>query len=201
MGNFKPLMQLEGKSMIENSIDSMLSGGVSTIVVVLGYRSQEVASILRSHYPELQVIITYNADFAATQMLDSVKIGIESLPECDAFFLLPGDMPAVDASTFLNLRAKMDKSNALIVFPTIEGHRKHPPLISYKCVPKIRDYTGEGGLREIWKQFDMYSVELPVNDIGCEMDADTPENFQCLIDYVRNKKEQNQSIAGQPPAK
>lgn len=36
MGDFKPLMPLRGKTLIENTIDSLLLCGVAPIVVVLG---------------------------------------------------------------------------------------------------------------------------------------------------------------------
>ena len=59
MGSFKPLMPLRGKTLIENSIDSMLLSGVSRVVVVLGYRGEEVERILRSRYLGNTVVLTY----------------------------------------------------------------------------------------------------------------------------------------------
>ena len=38
MGCFKPLLPLRGKTVIENTIDSMLLCGISPVVIVLGYR-------------------------------------------------------------------------------------------------------------------------------------------------------------------
>ena len=52
MGCFKPLLPLRGKTVIENTIDSMLLCGISPVVVVLGYRGREVEAVLhsRSYY-------------------------------------------------------------------------------------------------------------------------------------------------------
>ena len=48
MGDFKPLLPLCGKTLIENTVDSMLRGGAEKIVVVTGYRGNEVEEILRN---------------------------------------------------------------------------------------------------------------------------------------------------------
>lgn len=50
MGQFKPLMPLQGKTVIENAINSMLESGVHQVVIVLGYRADEVEHCLRSRY-------------------------------------------------------------------------------------------------------------------------------------------------------
>jgi molybdenum cofactor cytidylyltransferase len=191
MGNFKPLMQLEGKTMIENSIDSMLDAGVDCVTVVLGYRADDVASLIESRYKNTMVRLAYNTEYDKTDMLASVKIGIRSLPACDAFFLLPGDMPAVDRKTFCSLSAVMQKTNALVVFPTIDGHRKHPPLISGAFTENILAFEGEGGLQAIWRQYDKDMASVPVEDTGCRIDADTMEDYSRLVQYMQNRKKEN----------
>lgn len=197
MGGFKPLMPLEGKTMIEHSIDSMLDAGVDCVTVVLGYRADEVTSLIESRYDSSLVKMACNTEYDTTDMLASVKIGIRSLPPCDAFFLLPGDMPAVDQSTFCALSAVMQKTNALAVFPTIDGHRKHPPLISRAFTENILAFEGEGGLQAIWRQYDKDMASVPVEDTGCRIDADTIEDYSKLIQYMQNRKKENDTVLGQ----
>ena len=49
MGDFKPLMKINNKSIIEQTIDSMLNSGVNYVTVVLGYRGEEIESMLRNN--------------------------------------------------------------------------------------------------------------------------------------------------------
>jgi CTP:molybdopterin cytidylyltransferase MocA len=42
MGAFKPLLPFGNKTVIECCIDSLLNGGVETIVVVLGHRADDM---------------------------------------------------------------------------------------------------------------------------------------------------------------
>ena len=62
MGCFKPLLPLRGKTVIENTIDSMLLCGISPVVVVLGYRGREVEAVLhsRSYYRKHHVTMWSN---------------------------------------------------------------------------------------------------------------------------------------------
>lgn len=188
MGTFKPLMPLEGRTLIESSIDSMLRGGVSSVTVVLGFRAHEVEAVLRREYPPQQVRLTYNTRYAKTDMLQSAKIGIEALPDCDAFFLLPGDMPAVGRGTFEAVAAAMEQTGAAIAFPTLEGWRKHPPLIASHCIPDILSYQGEGGLREIWKRYEGQTATVSVDDVGCAIDNDTMEDYIGCVRYMEQSR-------------
>lgn len=184
MQAFKPLLELKEETMIECSIDSMLNAGVSQVVVVLGYRAGEVEALIYGKYDRSRVLCVYNPLFSETDMLASVKIGIASLNPCNAFYLLPGDMSAIHPDTFIALKKAMCRTKAAVAFPTIDGHREHPPLISWSCKELILESHGEGGLREVWKQLEDRSVEVPVKDIGCVMDADTKEDYDKLVSYI-----------------
>lgn len=184
MEAFKPLLKLKDKTIIECSIDSMLCAGVQQVVVVLGHRAQELETVLLSRYEHSRLVLVRNSRYAEMDMLMSVKIGISALPVCDAFFLLPGDMPAVNSQTFLKVKEAMVRSRALIAFPTLEGHRKHPPLISTKSIDTICKFDGTGGLREVWKQLESEIVTVAVDDVGCRLDADTRADYHRLVDYM-----------------
>ena len=184
MNAFKPLLKLKGKTIIEHSVDSMLHAGVKQVVVVVGYRADEVEVLLREKYDSSQLVSIHNSQYAATDMLTSVKIGISALTPCPAFYLLPGDMPAIQTSTFLAVKEAMCRTHALVAFPTMDGHRKHPPLISWKCIDDILSFDKEGGLRKLWEDLKNKIVTVPVKDVGCLLDADTKADYSRLVDYM-----------------
>jgi CTP:molybdopterin cytidylyltransferase MocA len=184
MKAFKPLLKLKEKTIIEYSIDSMLNAGVNQIVVVLGFNAKEVETLLRNKYDCSQLTFIYNEKYAETDMLASVKLGISALDNCDAFYLLPGDMPAIKPKTFIMVKESMERTGAMVAFPTINGQRKHPPLISWKCIDLIINFREDGGLRELWNQLEDQIVTVPVEDFGCTMDADTKEDYNRLLRYM-----------------
>lgn len=187
MGDFKPLMSLRGKTLIENAVDSILTGGAQSVVVVTGHRGAELESFLHSRYGE-QVIFARNNDFAKTDMMHSIQIGCRALPPCDAFFLLPGDMPVVRQSTFQKLLQARSADAKSVVFPTLGGYRKHPPLVDARLIPEILSFDGEGGLRGLWQQHEELIRTVPVDDEGVWMDLDTRHDYeQCRQTYELNQ--------------
>lgn len=180
MGDFKPLMPFKGKTLIESTIDSMLAAGVKQIVIVLGYRGNDIESILRLYYGK-EIIYTRNPHYETTDMLASIKFGLRAMPSCEAFFLLPGDMPVVKKSTFLKLLKARTDGPPSVLFPTLEECRKHPPLIDYRFRDLILEFEGEGGLRQLWKQQEDSIIQVPVDDDGVWIDLDTREDYEICI--------------------
>ena len=72
MGDFKPLLPLRGRTLIENSVDSVLSGGADTAVVVTGYRAEDVERVLSRSFGE-RVSFVRNNEYEVTDMMTSVR--------------------------------------------------------------------------------------------------------------------------------
>ena len=185
MGEFKPLLPFRGKTLIENTIDSILSSGAHQVVVVTGHRAGELEPILEERYGD-RVIIARNADFVSTDMLHSIRVGCRAMPECGAFFLLPGDMPVVSENTFRRVLTQRDGTLS-VIFPTLDGYRKHPPLVDSRLIPEILNFSGDGGLRQFWKEQDHVIRTVSVDDAGVLVDLDTREDYcKCKEKYERN---------------
>ena len=185
MGEFKPLLPFRGKTLIENTIDSILSGGAHQVVVVTGYRAEELEPILEERYGD-RVVIARNADFTSTDMLHSIRVGCRAMPECGAFFLLPGDMPVVGENTFRRVLTQRDGTLS-VIFPTLDGYRKHPPLVDSRLIPQILDFSGDGGLRRFWTEQESIIRTVSVDDAGVWVDLDTREDYRkCKEKYEKN---------------
>ena len=201
MGDFKPLMRLGDKTLIETSVGSLLLGGAEHVTVVTGFRGDEIEQVLAQTYAE-KVSFVRNREYASSDMMQSIRLGCSALPACEAFFLLPGDKPMIKQSTFKRLLLARPKGG--VAFPTLEGYRKHPPLIDFELVPKILAYKGECGLRGLWKELEDIIVSIPVDDEGVWIDLDTMEDYtrctqklgkRCKQE-VENENGKNQSVRG-----
>lgn len=182
MQDFKPLMPLRGKTLIENAVDSVLQGSAEQVVVVTGYRGKELEALLADRYGS-RIILVRNENYRTTDMLRSIQVGCAAMPECNAFFLLPGDMPVVRQSTFARLLAARENGGR-VIFPTLDGYRKHPPLIDASMLPEIMTFHEEGGLRRLWSRFEAEIQTVPVDDKGVWVDLDTQEDYRnCKRQY------------------
>lgn len=176
MGRCKQLLPLGSAAVIVKTVSAALRGGVSCAVVVTGRQHKEVEAALSPFGERVQCV--YNADYASTDMLRSVQLGVAALPNCDAFFLLPGDMPAVSSATFAPIVACWRNHPRAVVFPRYGARRGHPVLIPAQYRADILTYRGDEGLRGLWRTCQTATVD--VGDEGTVLDMDTPETYEQL---------------------
>ena len=66
--------------------------GVSPVVMVTGYRGEE----LKQQLKDTDIIFIQNRQYASTEMLDSLKLGFEAIKgQCSEVLVMPVDVPAV----------------------------------------------------------------------------------------------------------
>lgn len=176
MGDFKPLLPLGEKTVIETAVTSLRQGGISDIRVVAGHRAAELRPVLAQH----KVGMVENHNYAQG-MFSSVAAGVKTLAgEADAFLLLPGDTPLIRRHTIRQLVQTYRKLAPAVVYPVFNGLRGHPPLISGRCCDAILTDPGADGLRGILERFAADAVEVNVADQGVALDIDTPEDYKKL---------------------
>lgn len=184
MGQFKPLLPVGGKSMIEQTISTFLQANISDIFVVVGNHADQIIGALQ----HMDVHFLYNASYATEDMLSSFQLGIDhiaSYTDADAIFLLPADMPAVPPAILLQLRRCMELTDADLVFPSRDMRRLHPPLLHRRCFGAVTGYAGEDGLRGAFRELGGLIAYVPTNDRGCGLDVDTPDDYQQLLDHLQ----------------
>jgi len=179
MGKFKPMLPIGGTTFIKRLISQMRAAGVEDIVVVTGYRHDE----LEKHLKDMKVKTVFNDRFYATQMLDSVKMGIDELKDsCDKVMLSPVDV--VMSPQWLY--EKVIKSKADFVRPLYNGEPGHPVLIKKTLFDYILNYEGDRGLRGAVESSGKKILNLDVEDPNILLDADTFEDYRkALSEYDR----------------
>ncbi|MFP4049529.1 MAG: DVU_1551 family NTP transferase [Desulfovermiculus sp.] len=173
MGRFKPLLVLDGKTVLARCVENFRLAGITDITVVTGHRHQEVAKACTQ--PGVNWV--YNPDHAQG-MFSSVLAGVSSLPvQAEAFFLLPVDIPLIRPWTIAQTAWLYDQHIPLVAFPCFQGHRGHPPLISTELKKTISAHDGHGGLRHVLQHIDDQSLDVHTFDRNILLDMDQPEDF------------------------
>ena len=190
MGSFKPLLDIEGKTFAQRIVDTLFSAGVEEIVMVTGYRGEE----LERHMENSGVIFVRNDCYADTQMLDSVKLGLERLlPECGQILLTPVDVPLFSKDTVRALIA----SDAQLALPICNGETGHPILMAPPVAEQVLSYTGENGLSKALECSGIPETYVDVDDPGILQDADTPEEYEKVLEQVKqNAASKTDGISG-----
>jgi CTP:molybdopterin cytidylyltransferase MocA len=177
MQGFKPLLRIGEKTIIEHAIALFQNAGIDEIVTVVGYRSEQLIPVVKAASSRYVVNSNYHAG-----MYSSIQKGIKALRHpCDAFFLLPVDIPLVRPSTIsLMLNAFFRNSFAMVWYPQFKKRRGHPPLINSQLINEILSYSGQGGIRELLRRHETHAISIPVEDPFIRMDADTRQDLSLL---------------------
>lgn len=178
MKAFKPLLPLGKKSILETSIHLFKQNGIADIIVITGHRSAN----LENRITAMDATWIYNPDFHQG-MFSSILTGVRNLKkDCDAFFLLPADIPAIRAHTIQEMLRAYRRGKAKIIYPVFDGLRGHPPLISTEFKERIENFSQGGGLRACLADFENQAMDLKVCDKGIHMDTDTPEDYEAVLE-------------------
>lgn len=68
----KCLLPVGNRSLLQRSIDALLSVGIDELVIVTGYLHEMIEHFVQNHYPQLRVTFVHNADYATTNNIYSL---------------------------------------------------------------------------------------------------------------------------------
>lgn len=181
MKAFKPLLEINTKTLIETLITTLRAAGVEEILVITGNRADDLESVLA----RMGAGYIRNEKYAETSMFDSARLGFERLRErCEAVFFLPADVPLFMPHSLRMMLEVRANTGAPIVQPRYKGKRGHPLLIADTCFLHILGHDGSNGLRGAIDSIADSVTEIDLPDPGLVMDADTPEDYRRLCEYA-----------------
>ena len=184
MGDFKPLLPYRNTTIIQAGIENLQNAGVEEIIVVVGHRGQEIEAVIHSMK---HVKVVFNPNYAKGDMLESIQLGLRQIKKSNAVYLMPADMPAIAVETFVKVWSCLEKSGAAVVFPILQGRKKHPVLVGKSCFKSILEFKEDGGLRMVLEKHEKQTQYISVTDQACGMDIDTPADYQKLLEWTRKQ--------------
>lgn len=209
MGQFKPLLELGGQSLVSRVVDTLRAGGAEQIVIVTGHQAQAIEQNLASRSG---LTFVHNPDYARTSMFDSIRLGWQALSPVAGCgpagcLLVPADIPLFKAETVRCLvRAMADdaaQAGSLVWQPVYRQCPGHPVLLSRSLNDDLLADSGSDGLRGFFSRLEQRSGSLAVSlaapggnsppghglspvrrvavpDPGILFDADTPADYDWL---------------------
>ena len=176
MKQFKQMMKIGNLTMAERVIMSFRKAGIDDIVVVIGYRGDELKEALAYLNP----VFIENKDYEHTQMFESAKLGLEHFLEgYDKALFCPVDVTAFSIKTL----EQVIKCKSEIAVPRCKGRNGHPIAIKSSLIPGILSYQGERGLKGAMEASGVPIDYIEVDDMGSLMDADTVEDYERIVQF------------------
>jgi molybdenum cofactor cytidylyltransferase len=170
MGRLKQLMPLGSSTMVEQTIDNLLASRVGEVIVVLGYKAEEVKKRIAGR----PVKIVVNPEYSQG-MGTSIAAGLKLVDsQARAVMLALADQPFVDSPTIDKLIEEFQTHDKGIAIPTYRGRRGHPIIFSIEYKAPLSGLTSDIGGREIISEHPDDVLEVAVDCEGIIIDIDTP---------------------------
>ena len=190
MGRLKALLPWGDRTLLEHQIGSLLSAGVSTVVVVVGHRRDELEPLIEGIEGVSHV---YNPDYRRGKTT-SIRAGLRALAsvphdEDDALLLLNVDQPR-SAETIRRVIGLHDGSHTgrrggfqtrpyLITIPTHAGKGGHPVVLSASLIPELAEISEDTfGLKAVIRDHAAETRRVEVDSSEILLDLNTPEEYE-----------------------
>lgn len=181
MGKLKPLLPIAGKTAVRHLVDSFYNAGASKMFVVTGHGREEIEPHVRD------TVTVFNPDYA-DGMITSIKAGLREALKYDwnGIMFTPVDHAVIRPYALKLLMREYTPEMEMVAFPTYNGRRGHPPLISRGIAQKLCELEGPwGAKRFLFSQGDA-ALDVEVGSPDMFADMDTPEDYEKLkVLYAR----------------
>lgn len=182
MGQLKQLLPLGSLTVIEHSLNTILSAGVSDIAVVIGSDAVDVSSAI-AHLP---VTIVENPD-SGSDMAASVRAGLNALNDTASSVLVcPADHPLVLPDTIKALIARHNENREAVIIPSHDRRRGHPTLFPRQIIQEI---FKSSSLRDVIAAHVGMIVYENTEDEGVLLDMDTPQDYERILRKFSNNEQ------------
>lgn len=165
-GECKQLALVNGKPLLQHSLDTLRESRVDDVVVVLGAYANEIREQIQ--FRDERIVV--NPDHEKG-MSTSIQAGLRAI-DSDATFIVLADQPFVAAKTYDVLIDEYRRSRAKVIIPAYNGFRGNPVLVDKSLFSEMMEIRGDIGCRAIFGNHEV--TKVAVDDRGVLIDIDTP---------------------------
>ena len=178
MGTPKSTLDWFGEPLVVAQVESLLKGGVDSVVVVVGATVSPLEHLLNG-MPS--VVLVVNRDFK-TGKASSVRTGARLLDDrYDNVVLLAVDQPR-PAWVVRRVLTCHIAAHALITSPRYKGHGGHPLVFSASLRSELENVTDEHeGVRAIMSRHAHAVNNIKFTSPIVRVDLNTPEEYRTAL--------------------
>lgn len=174
MGQPKMVMPWGRSTVLGTVLDTLVTSEVKTITVVAGAEREKIEDIIKEH----SALAVYNPHYKNGEMLVSLQVGLQHLPEdLEAILMVLGDQPQIQGTTVRAIIEKYKQDKPGIIMPSYNYRRGHPWLIGKLYWKEILALSPPQTLRTFISShagdIDYVNVKTP----SIIQDLDTPDDY------------------------
>ena len=167
----------------QHKLDALLQG--------LSVRERVIEAVQASGLPWHMVLPEHTQHLLTPGMADSIACGVAATRNADGWLVLPADLPLIQPTTLQFMaKALYDATQQAtpcdVVVPLYQQQRGHPVGFSKACLQDLLQLTGDKGAASVVAKHN--SLQLPVDDVGCVTDVDTPALLEAAQQLLEAQK-------------
>ena len=171
-GENKLIKLINGKPLIEYSVNNILKSCIDELIIVTGYQNK----LIENSIDKNKKIKFFLNKHYKSGMSSSNKKGINNLSkQTKFFFICLGDMPLINKEIY-NKLIKQSQKNEIVV-PTYKNQSGNPVLFSMSMKNKIMNIKGDIGAKEILKKNKEKILNLEIGDQSIFKNFNTNKDF------------------------
>jgi CTP:molybdopterin cytidylyltransferase MocA len=173
-GQPKALVELDGQTLAERGVNTLLAGGAAPVFVVTGAALVELD----------RIHTVYNRQWR-TGMGSSLRAGLRALPpDVDAVVVALADQPLVGAEAVARLITAY-QAGATVAVAAYEGKPRNPVLLAREHWPEvIATATGDQGARAFLRARPDLVTLIECGDTGRPDDIDTTADLDRIAGHL-----------------
>lgn len=176
-GELKQLLRVGNENLLETVVHGFLSSSADEVIVVLGFRSDEI--LTNSGFGSARVVVNHDYEQG---LGTSLKTGIEAAnPEASAAIVALGDQPLLSVNTIDSIIGKYSETHGLIVAPFYGRRRGNPVLFDKSLFPELKKVVGDEGAKRMIGRMEENIVKVTVDDPGVVFDIDNESDYRRLL--------------------
>jgi molybdenum cofactor cytidylyltransferase len=181
MGSPKALLPVAGGIFASRIIRAFHAAGVDDVTLVTGDDHEAIAAALRALSLSPAPRIVRNPDPSRGQ-LSSLWTGMDAAlgPDSEALLVTLVDVPLIEPATVARVIEVWRAARAPIVRPARGDQHGHPVLFDAALFDALRAAPLDAGAKAVVRAFADRIVNVPVDDDGCLVDVDTPDDYRSL---------------------
>ncbi|MFQ5951361.1 MAG: NTP transferase domain-containing protein, partial [Candidatus Geothermarchaeales archaeon] len=169
MKGIKQLLEVGDETMLQRVVDTALGSQADEVVVVLGYRSDEIRERIRFRSAK----VVFSRDYMKG-MSASLRSGLGALrDDVEAVVVLLADQPLVPPGVVDALIEVYKRSRKRIVIPVSEGVRRNPVLMELTLRGEILEVEGDVGAKPVIDRHKDEIAEVEIPNASFFADVDT----------------------------
>jgi molybdenum cofactor cytidylyltransferase len=181
MGSPKALLKApDGRPFVTRIVETLHDAGIVELVVVTGRHHDALVNVLSRS--RVKASIVRNSDPSRGQ-LSSLWVGMDAVVRSgtDGILVTLVDVPMLAVSTVTRVVTEWQRTRAPIVRPAIGDRHGHPVIFDRSVFAALRSAPIDGGAKTVVRAHEHDLLNVPVDDEGCLVDVDTPEEYRRLL--------------------